>query len=552
MPPLPSGAHSRRSCNLAPPTAQCRNGARRAEAAAGHDRRAGRREPDVAAAASELAQRMALEAGAAQAPPPLPPARRSSVPSPAGPRAAQPAAACTGPARADAAGPSHKRPRPAEQSNGGAGPGLQLKRSRLAVNAMLQADGAAARGGVASPRASDHRGPASPRAAGGSRGAPAVQPLKRSRWAGDQAPPARGASAGANDRAGVASPRAEAGQNAALFRALGGAPAAQAPAGPATQRARCVVWRRRPVRRLLPDSMSATQHCRQAALAWSAAVPHAQPPALQQLSERLTLWMQAAPVQTCFGMPRGSLLQSASLAPPLPWRTSNGTGISKEKLWRASPRAGLADGAARRPLSADEVVRALGHARAKAAAAPPRAAAALGRAPGPDRVGAPPRAAAAVSPRAPAGPAPDPAAAGRQGGTRPSAAPAPAQAPAPQGQGPAQEPLAPNGEAAAGAAAGVQPAEAQPAGVQPAEVQPAEVQPAEVQPAMVQPAEVQPAEVQPAEVQPAEGAGRGAGADAGLAAEQRRVLADVAARADQRLMQRARRLQQARPFCFRI
>ena len=268
MPPLPSGAHSRRSCNLAPPTAQCRNGARRAEAAAGHDRRAGRREPDVAAAASELAQRMALEAGAAQAPPPLPPARRSSVPSPAGPRAAQPAAACTGPARADAAGPSHKRPRPAEQSNGGAGPGLQLKRSRLAVNAMLQADGAAARGGVASPRASDHRGPASPRAAGGSRGAPAVQPLKRSRWAGDQAPPARGASAGANDRAGVASPRAEAGQNAALFRALGGAPAARAPAGPATQRARCVVRQRRPVCRLLPDSMSAIQHCRHARERW--------------------------------------------------------------------------------------------------------------------------------------------------------------------------------------------------------------------------------------------------------------------------------------------
>ena len=204
-----------------------------------------------------------------------------------------------------------------------------------------------------------------------------------------------------------------------------------------------------------------------------------------------------------------------------------GQGSAEKKLRRASSRAGPADGAARRPLSADEVVRALGHARAKAAAAPPRAAAALGRAPGPDRVGAPPRAAAAVSPRAPAGPAPNPAAAGRQGGTRPSAAPAPAQAPAPQGQGPAQEPLAPNGEAAAGAAAGVQPAEAQPAGVQPAGVQ-------------------------PAEVQPAEGAGRGAGADAGLAAEQRRVLADVAARADQRLMQRARRLQQARPFCFRI
>jgi len=135
------------------PTVQCRTGARRAEAAAGRDRRAGRREPDVAAAAAELAQRMAPEAGAAQAPPPLPPARRSSVPSPAGPRAAQPAAACAGPARADAAGPSHKRPRPAEQSNGGAGPGLQLKRSRLAVDAMLQADGAAARGGVASPRA---------------------------------------------------------------------------------------------------------------------------------------------------------------------------------------------------------------------------------------------------------------------------------------------------------------------------------------------------------------------------------------------------------------
>jgi len=246
------------------PTAQSQNGARRAEAAAGADRRAGRREPDVAAAASELAQRMAPEAGAAQAPPPLPPPRRSSVPSPAGPRTAQPAAACARPTRADAAGPSHKRPRPAEQSNGGAGPGLQLKRSRHAVDAMLQADGPAARGGVASPRAADHRGPASPRAAGGSRAAPAVQPLKRSRWAGDKAPPARGASTGANDRAGAPSPRAEAGQNAALFRALGGAPAARAPAGPATQRARCVVWRHCPVRRLLLDSMSATQHCRHA------------------------------------------------------------------------------------------------------------------------------------------------------------------------------------------------------------------------------------------------------------------------------------------------